>query len=173
MAAPWEMAALLLPSQSVAVALGYHPTAGYSVFCRLRKSLQNPAPPQCPRASLEAEQSASRQLGRKGEWKGGSFEQGGARPAGRAFDQSVGRWSGRYTSADGSSGRAEHWKSLALTQQRTRTSDANEGLNDVTTSVSSRNSRSFVFAYVTIMRTRNSPNPFVAGVRPECGWSAA
>ena len=102
-----------------------------------------------PSGSAEAEQSASRQLGRKGEWKGGSFEQGGARPAGRAFDQSVGRWSGRYTSADGSSGRAEHWKTLALTQQRT--CDANEGLNDVTTSVSSRHSRSFVFAYVTIM----------------------
>ena len=55
---------------------------------------------------LQAEQSASRQLGRKGERKVGSFEQGGARPAGRAFGQLVGRWGGRYTPAVG--GGAEH-----------------------------------------------------------------
>ena len=55
---------------------------------------------------LQADQSASRQLGRKGERKDGSFEQGGARPAGRAFGQLVGRWGGRYTPAVG--GGAEH-----------------------------------------------------------------
>ena len=57
---------------------------------------------------LQAEQSASRQLGRKGERKGGSFEQGGARPTGRAFGQSVRRWGDRYTSAEVVQGRVEH-----------------------------------------------------------------